>query len=222
MLTEDYIMRMINQALVVLRRILRMRETGQHQAALQEVDQALEQLLGLKAGLIRVLDDESLLDSLTQNDRLDVDRLYLVAELAKVEGEVLLENGQLEESYLSSLRALNFFLEVALQGNLQYFSDPHDKIAELLKRLEGVKLEVKTAYPLFCYFEQEKLYGAADRTLTELGYDPSLADETRLEQIAFFERLLEKPDEDLVRGGLPRAEVKARLDGLQNLWEDEG
>lgn len=30
MLTEDYIIRMINQALIVLRRILRMKEAGQH------------------------------------------------------------------------------------------------------------------------------------------------------------------------------------------------
>jgi hypothetical protein len=216
MLTEDYIMRMINQALVVLRRILRMKEAGQHQEAVQEIDQVLEQLLGLKSDLIKVLDDESLLESLTQNEQLDVDRLYLVAELMKEEGEILLEMGKVEEGLLSSIRALNFYLEVALDGNLDRFPPPHDRIQELLHRLEGVVLNAETTYPLFCYYEQEKQYSAAEQTLLSMQEDPELVDEVRQAQIAYYERLLQRPEEELTAGGLPIKEILEKLNTMRD------
>jgi hypothetical protein len=213
-LTEDYIMRMINQALVVLRKILRMKEIPQHQQALQEIDQALEQLLGIKADLIKVLDDESILETLTQNDKLDVDRLYLVAELLKEEGEILINQGKEDEGYISSIRALNFHLEVALDGSLERFPPPHDKIAELLKRLDAIPLDVDTRYTLFCYYEQEKQYTAAKHTLLDLGREPELASEVKEEMTSFFERLLKKPEAELTEAGLTHVEVKRKLEKL--------
>jgi hypothetical protein len=217
-LTEDYIMRMINQALVVLRRILRMKEAGQHQQALQEIDQSLEQLLGLKADLITALDDESLLETLTQNDQLDVDRLYLVSELLKEEGEILIEMGREEEGYFSSLRSLNFFLEVALEGRLERFPPPQDRIQALIQRLEGIHLEADTNFRLYCYYEDEEQYADAERTLIELGSDTDLLPEIKKELHSFYERMLGKPENELADGGFSIAYIQKKLENLQ----DEG
>jgi hypothetical protein len=215
MLTEDYIMRMINQALVVLRRILRMKESGQHQEALQEIDQALEGLLGLKPDFIRALDDESLLESLSKEGQLDIIRLYLAAEFMKEEGEILLAMGKEEEGYFSSLRALNFFLEVALDGSLERLPPPHDKIEELLHRLEAVVLNAETMYPLFGYYEQEKQYAAAEKALLKMYKEPEINAEVRQEQTAFYERLLERPEDELEKGGLPISEIRMKLEELE-------
>jgi hypothetical protein len=45
MLTEDYFMRMINQMLAVLTKIIGLKDVGQYQEAQQIVNQSLEQLL---------------------------------------------------------------------------------------------------------------------------------------------------------------------------------
>ncbi len=45
MLTEDYFMRMINQILAVLTKIIGLKDVGQYQEAQQIVNQSLEQLL---------------------------------------------------------------------------------------------------------------------------------------------------------------------------------
>ena len=47
MLTEDYLIRQINLAIAALAKILGFKTAGQYQAALYEIDQLLEQLIGL-------------------------------------------------------------------------------------------------------------------------------------------------------------------------------
>jgi hypothetical protein len=61
MFTEDYIMRMINQMIIVLASIIGFRKAGQFQEAQQLINQSLEQLLGLDAGLLKQMDESSVL-----------------------------------------------------------------------------------------------------------------------------------------------------------------
>jgi hypothetical protein len=61
MLTEDYIMRMINQVLAVFLQALGLKKAGQYSEALQVFDQAVESLLGLRASLAKQLEDPSCL-----------------------------------------------------------------------------------------------------------------------------------------------------------------
>ena len=110
MLTEDYIMRMINQAIAALVAIAGFKKAGQYEQSRQAIDQALEQLIGLRADLVRRLDDHAILQALTRQDNLDVDRLALVAELLKEEGEILAAQGDRAAAQASWLRGLNFLL----------------------------------------------------------------------------------------------------------------
>src|SRR4030043_328375 len=88
MLSEDYIMRMINQALAVLLIALGLKKAGQYTEALQTFDQAIENLLGLNAHLAKQLDDSQLLDRLTFLGKLDVERLLVLADIYREEAEV--------------------------------------------------------------------------------------------------------------------------------------
>ena len=89
MLSDDYLIRMIRQGVAVLARIVGLKKAGDYQEALQEVDQSLEQILGLDVELIRSLDDESLYRILTKNEQLDLERLGFLADLFKEEGDIL-------------------------------------------------------------------------------------------------------------------------------------
>jgi hypothetical protein len=215
MLTEDYIMRMINQAIYVLRKILGLKGAGKYQEALLEIDLMLEALLGLKSSLVKRLDDESILNSLTQQEKLDTDRLYVVAELIREEGEILAEMQREEESALSFLRALHFYLEVVLSGGAPTFNLPHEHIKDLFQRLHAYQLPSDTLYLLFCYYEDTGRYARASSVLEKMGNDPKTQAEVIQEQIEYFERLLEKTDEVLLSGGVTRADIEKRLEELQ-------
>ena len=95
MLTEDYIMRMINQAMSVLLIALGLKKAGQYSEALQTFDQAIESLLGLDAHLVKQLDDSLLLEKLTFLGKLDIDRLLVLADIYREEAEVFSLQGQL-------------------------------------------------------------------------------------------------------------------------------
>ena len=57
MLTEDYLMRMINQAIAALLKVAGLKKAGRNQEALEVIEQAFEQLLGLPASLVEQMDE---------------------------------------------------------------------------------------------------------------------------------------------------------------------
>jgi hypothetical protein len=217
MLTEDYFMRMINQAIYVLKKIMGLKTTGHNQEALHEIGQMLEVLLGMNAELLKRLDDQSILDALTQQGRLDLDRLYVIAELYREEGEILAATGLSEDGLLSSLRALSFHLEIALQGGTEMFPPAHEQIDQLLERLKEIDLPTTILYPLSGYLEEQGRYREAGTALDRLAQDPEVLTEARHVQADFYRRLLEKSSQDLERSGMSVHEIKERLDKLESL-----
>jgi hypothetical protein len=152
LLTEDYILRMINQAVAALLKAAGLKKRGKYEEACQAIDQALTGLTGMDAGLVKQLDDRSLLTALTTPLGLDTARLAAVARLFKAEGEVLEAQKRLAESTMDYLRALSFSLEAALHGE----TDPAlaADIDELVRRLQGTPLPLETQGLLQDY-EQE-------------------------------------------------------------------
>jgi hypothetical protein len=137
MLTEDYIMRMINQALAVLLIALGLKRAGQFSQALQTIDQAIENLLGLNARLVKQLDDRLLLDMLTFQEKLDVDRLLVLADIYREEAEVYTLQGQPESSQFALKRSLRLYLEAALVSE----ANPN---LELIQKIEALRLKLAT------------------------------------------------------------------------------
>jgi hypothetical protein len=153
MLTEDYIMRMINQALAALLKLIGLKRAGQYAAARQMIDQSLELLLGVRADLARQLDDPGLLALLTMGGELDLARAAVVADLFKEDGDIQAAQGQPGESRLAYLRALNFYLEVALRDFDHLEAVFINKIEALYVNLKKDPLPVETQLALLDYYE---------------------------------------------------------------------
>lgn len=214
MLTEDYIMRMINQALAVLVKILGYKQSGKYQEAIQHIDQGLEMLLGMRADLIKRLDDVSLMEALTIQETLDTDRLLIVADLFKEEGDILVKQDLPGEAYLTRLRALNMYLEVVLNNGPENLPAPDDKIDELLTLLKRYDLPPETLYTLFAYYAQNGRFALAEETIHSLASVTGSGAEIKQEILEFYQNLLSKPDEDLIKGGLSRDKINDRLKEL--------
>ena len=154
MLTEDYIMRMINQAVAALMIALGFKRSGQYREALQTFDQALESLLGLNAHMVKQLDDNLVLDMLTFLGKRDIDRLLILADIYREEADVFTIQGQTESSLFAGQRSLRFFLEVALASEVNPNLELIQKIETLRIRFDQSLLPVETRLALLDYLER--------------------------------------------------------------------
>jgi hypothetical protein len=165
MLTEDYIMRMINQALAVIMTALGLKRSRQLTEALQTFDQALEILLGLNANLANQLDESALLDKLTFQGKLDMDRLLVLADIYREEAEIYSLQGQPQSSRFAAQRSLRFYLESVLASEAINDLELVQKIESLRLKLDAAALPGETRLALMDYVD--RLLGSSDGFLTE-------------------------------------------------------
>jgi len=217
MLTEDYVMRMLNQALAVLLKIAGFKQAGQYKQAQQAIDQELEELLGLKADLVWRLDDEAMLRALTINDQLDVVRLEIISDLFREQGEITAAQGRVDESRECFRRALMGYLEVGLASESKESNVPlNQKIDGLLQTLGQTYLSDDTVWALFCYADQNGDFNEAERALADLAARPGVLADLRPEIIAFYERLLALPPDELSHRGLDRVQLEQKLASVRD------
>ena len=211
MLSEDYILRMIGQATAVLLKIIGFKKNGDLPEAQQAVDQALETLVGLKADLIKQLDDESLFTTLTRDGNLDFARLALVADLFKEDGDIAAAQGRMSESRESYLRSLIYHLETGFDESIPPDDELTAKIKSLVQILGLQTLPDETLWTLFCYYELAGNFPEADDAILNLAERPNSHADIQPELVAFYERLLQKPDAELAASGMEREELKSKL-----------
>lgn len=212
MLTEDYIMRMIGQATAVLLKIIGLKKAEDYPEAQQAIDQALETLVGLKAEIIKQLDDESLLKTLTLDGKLDFARLALVADLFKEDGDISAAQGLVSESRESYLRSLIYHLETGFDETTAPDAELTNKIQVLVQNLGLQTLPDEPLWTLFCYYELAGNISEADGAILKLVSRPNLQTDIQPELVAFYERQREKPDAVLAAGGMTREELASKLE----------
>ncbi len=167
MLTEDYIMRMISQALAVLMTALGLKKAGQLSQAQQALDQALESLLGIKARLADQLDDRTLLDMLTFLGKLDLDRVMVLADIYREQAEVCALLGKPENSQFAAQHSLILYLEAALASQATPNLELIQKIEPLRLKLDAPSLPIETRLALLDYLD--RLLAAGDNFLATAG-----------------------------------------------------
>jgi hypothetical protein len=212
MFSEDYLMRIITQAIAALARVLGLKKAGKYHEALQMIDQALEQLLNLKPDIIKQLEDKSLLQMLTKEGQLDIERLGLIADLFKEEGDIFAAQERFSESRASYIRSLMYTLETGFDEVNQKSSELAGKIEERVHKVGLQNIPDEVCWTLFCYYEQSGAYLQAENTLLEMAERPSTRTEIQPELIAFYERLLEKSPAVLASGEIDPTQVQNKLE----------
>ena len=218
MLTEDYIMRMINQMVAVLAKLIGLKDAGQYQSAQQVIDQSLEQLLGLKPELLKHMDDSSILNLLTSQGELGTERLYILAELYRHEGDILLAQNRTQEAIFDYQRSLSFYLQLPDDQKDQDSSKIKQKITDLFIELENVNLPVEILYQLFDFFERNGEFTFIEDVIAKLLKSPEARPHIIPDIITYYEQLLESSEWETYSGGLSRAQAEQKLELLKN-WE---
>jgi hypothetical protein len=136
-LSEDYLVRLISQAVAALHIIAGLRAAQKYREAEQQVDEALEGQLGLRASLLKELDDERLKEMLTTNGTLEMERFLLVADLFRESAELAQLRGDETGWRRDGQRALGFYQEAAQSGGIEVDEALPGKIAALKAALDG-------------------------------------------------------------------------------------
>jgi hypothetical protein len=211
MLTEDYLIRMINIAIAALLRIVGLRSSGSYEEARLLIDMTFEQLLGLPASMAKNLDDGRIYYLLSDTDgALDTRRLAIIAELFHEQGEIMSALNREGESRADFTRALRYYLEVFFSEQNQRPpehnpADLRKQIEELAGRLDLPSLGPDTLWPLTGYFEEAGAFARAEAILLELAERPGLRAEIAPELAAFYERMAAKTPAQVSAGGIDPA-----------------
>ena len=212
MFQRDYIMRMIEQLSVVLARIIFNKEIQEYDKAEKEIDSACKQFLGIDSEVIKSLSDTAIIEFLKTGEKYDSEKSVIIAILLYEDAELDELQRGFNSSVLSTyIKSFSLFME-SLQRNPKIVKDNYiDKIQLIIKKIIDYELPVHIRFKLFQYYEIINNYAKAEDLIIELiEIDPVF----KREAVEFYERLIQKSDDDLLTGNLPREEV---LEGLTSL-----
>ena len=210
MLRKGYLERQMEGLAEVIAKVLRLKESNDYGGALTEVRLACKKLSGMDIDTMIALPDETLLSLFTSGyGGQGVARCFVAAALLRAQADLHEHEGRADAARRGYEKALLLFLESLLREEDLRTDQYRAHIEGLKTKLSDSDLPATVQYRLFCYHELLGDFGHAEDALyalREADYPDAAA-----EAAAFYRRLLEKPDAELIAGGLPRDEVKEGL-----------
>ena len=137
MFTEDYVLRQISLLVAVLAKIAGLKKAGKYQEAQTSIDQAIEEVFGLDAGIIKQLDDTSLTSLLTSAYGIDTGKLFFLAGLFEAEGDLLAAQQRKKESQQNHQHALDLLLAISAFPATNLEAEVSSKINALQMKLDS-------------------------------------------------------------------------------------
>ena len=213
MLTKDYIMRMIDTLVRVIERLLELKRGNNTEEGFLEIDRVTREFFGFDRKFIDSMSDAQLIKMISNSEVLLAPNCYLLGVLFKEESDLYKLQNNNEKSLEMNERSLYFFVEGLKNNNVLIEADHLKNVDAVVERLIDKEINIDTEECLFFYYEFKGKFDEAENLIFDLiDYDSKYLNDG----IKFYERLLEKPDEVLEKGNLPRNEV---LESLEHLRE---
>jgi len=208
MIEKDYIMRMIQQFARFLAAVLFKIDSGSAEAAQSDIQSACKDYLGLPFNFLLGIPDKELLKIFTLGGQLDVDRCYIAAQLLFCEAKAR-KADRSGDSYGCYCRSLTLLLSCVRQLDDIVKSKAVSTVREILQELRDKDFPTEIFEKFLLFYEYTGEYARAEDCLfrlTESGVESALRTGE-----SFYERLMEKTDQELEDGNLPRAELREGL-----------
>ena len=213
MIERDYFMRMINIVRQMIARILFLKNEKDFPKALLDIQTTGKTLLGIDGEMARRLSPSQIMQLFGSDLTVAVPKSYVAAILFKEEADVRALMREEEEPTRLYLRSLTLLLDVYEWAKEPIEPDHPKIIDEVLEKLRDFVLPVDLLEKLFRFREVRGEYDKAENVLYDIfEVKPAF----KVQGILFYKRLLEKKDEELEKGGLPRTEVQEGIAELVN------
>lgn len=214
MIRNDYIMRMIEQLSIAIANIAGLKLNKRYEEGLQRANEAFKDIFGLSSDTIDSLDYKSLMYLIGFNDVSGRSKCLIVAQLLKEKADVYEALRKYDESYNCQLKSMNILIEVFFADKDLMSQEDIHKIDEIYNKINNYEIPRDSLFLLFKFFEVTGRYAKAEDTFFEILGDHSDDKKVVDEGIAFYHRLKEKDDAELIKGNLPLNEVMEGLDKL--------
>jgi hypothetical protein len=214
---EDYILRLIAESVRALHRIVGLAGEGRHQAALDAVDHAARQVAGAGLDALVRLGGGELLARLAFGEPDDVarDRCAFVAALLHSAGGSSAALGDEEAADACFLAALRLTLAAQARYGAADMPEYTPGVKRLVAALGLYRLPLELYPPLIAHHERQGAFADAEDALHAL-LDAAPDSDALALGIGLYERLLARPDHELLAGDLSRAEVEQALAELRS------
>ena len=223
MIRRDYILRMIEEFVRALARINAAKQKQSWDQARQEIEQELKQLFGGSFEQIENSSETEILGRLIETDPAFVvkEKAAFLATLLKEAGDVALGKGDLDRARALYLKGFNLLLGLLNRGDIYEIPEYSPNVDSFLQVLGDAPFPLNTLANLMQHFERIGDFARAENVLFEMAETNDFAGELRRFGISFYDRLLARTDEQLVSGGLPRAEVESGRAEFKTLVEKQ-
>lgn len=215
MFQRDYILRLVEQLTKSLGAVLALKKAKRYREAEEAVAEAAKNLVGLDVRTLVALPIDPIVAMFSPGGSLDAGKCLVVAELLREAGELESLQQDDEGAHQCRIRALGLLLEVSGRESLERVPDAEGYLRKIEALVEAVSSHppvIAIQERLIRHHERRGNYADAEDVLFEL-LDAGHEDVAPF-GIELYQRLLEKSDAELERGGLPRDEVE---DGLAQL-----
>lgn len=200
MYQTDYIMRMIQMLTNTLIKI----RGEDFNGALKGLEDAGQEIAGVDIKLISILEDEELVSLLKTSD-LYAGRCLMIGKLLNEYAKIHEVKGEISKSENYYAKSLRIYVESILSEELEEPEKYYPEVDELIKKLNHREISNEFGGRLFLYYGFSGKYAKAEDVLfeqIEKGNRKIIHD-----GILFYDRLLNKPDEELLKGNFSREEV---------------
>jgi tetratricopeptide (TPR) repeat protein len=216
MIKNDYIMRMIEQIAAIAASIIGLKREKKHEEIQLIMDDAFKRFLGLNLQSVDMLSYRDIVNIISTSEKVDPGKLLILGELLKQQADLYDARGKSEKAYTLYLKSIQGYMEALLMDS-DFCSEKYiSEIDEIISILKPYEIPDGVKELLFKYYERTGEYGKAEDTLFEQLEDSNYDGRTIENGIAFYERLMDKDREELIKGNLPMQEV---MEGYSKLKE---
>jgi len=192
----------------IIKRILKKIEAGEYEKALTDIDGAFKDFFRLGSKFFNALTEENLLDMVKTNNIIDVDKCIIISKLLLEEGRALEKLYKDNESFFIYQKSLYLYIEAYIHVEEEveleeYFQD----IEILLSTISDYKLTIKLQKQIVKYYFKDGKYDIAENLLYEILEEEDYTQDSLVYVLKFYNDLLTKDDQELIKANLPREEV---------------
>lgn len=217
MIKNDYLTTKMKELSEIITKVLKSNDSEQLEESRQMVNEAFKKLLGLNSELAGSLSYYDLMKLVGAYESAEAMKFVILAQLLKLDADMYKAEGEGIRSFNIYLKSLNVYINAVLLDS-DCLEQGEEKIEEIIMEIEEYELPNESRILMLKYYELVNKFDKAEDILFDL-LDDSDNEKSILEEgINFYERLLEKSEEQLEDGNLPCEEVKyahERLKGLR-------
>lgn len=211
MYQKDYLLRIIEQLTVVLVRIVLQKKTKNYGKALIEIELAYQTILNEEPNRLRQMTADEMIKWLRADGVFNAQKSLIIAELLREEAEIRELESRFTDAVLDLLiKAFCLYEEAMIHDSRFDTLEYAEKVGRVAQKIRKYELPLDVQFRLFQHYERLGSFDKAEDLLHELvdrGYADMLA-----KGRAFYDRLLDRSDAELVKGNLPRDEVQEGLE----------